>query len=308
MPNPTTAKPESPKSITLIEVGPRDGLQFEKTIVPTPLKVEIISGLAAAGIKMIQVAAFVSPRRVPQMADADRLPALLESNYDVTYNYLVLNQNGLDRAIRSGASSVEISASASDTHSRKNTGMPRTKAISGAIKMIGSARKHGLHIRASIQCAFGCAYEGAIDAEFVLSTARSFLSRGPDMLVLADTTGMAEPTSVKVLLDLILPEAGETPIALHLHDTHGFGLANVVAAMEQGITHFDASLAGLGGCPFIPGAAGNISTEETARMLTRMNIRTGIKIDGVAQCSKQLLAYLALQNKELTSPFKHTIK
>jgi hydroxymethylglutaryl-CoA lyase len=119
---------------------------------------------------------------------------------------------------------------------------------------------------------------------------------------------MANPTAVKTLLDLIIPEAGETPIALHLHDTHGLGLANMEAAMERGVTHFDTSLSGLGGCPFVPGAAGNISTEETARMLAKMHITTDVKIDDIAHCSKRLRAYLALQNKELTSPSKHTIK
>jgi hydroxymethylglutaryl-CoA lyase len=197
--------------------------------------------------------------------------------------------------------SVEISASASDTHSRRNTGMPGPKAISEAVKMIASAKTGGLHVRASIQCVFGCAYEGGIAPDVVLATALQFLSESPDMLVLADTTGMATPDTVKALLERVLPETGGIPLGMHFHDTRGFGLANVAAALECGITHFDTALSGLGGCPFVPGAAGNISTENTTRLMTEMNIRTGIDIDGITRCAERLRAYLALPNEELTS-------
>jgi hydroxymethylglutaryl-CoA lyase len=285
-------KSNFPKTVTLMEVGPRDGLQSEKKIVPTPLKVDIISGLVSAGIRLIQVGAFVSPGRVPQMADTDNLPALLTPTAGVIYNYLVLSRNGFERAMSSGAQSVEISASASDTHSRKNTGMPGDKAMGEAVKMIERAKDGGLHVRASIQCAFGCVYEGDIDPEFVRSTAMTFLSQNPDMLVLADTTGMAVPDTVKAMLERILPETGKIPVALHLHDTRGFGLANVAAAMECNVTHFDTAISGMGGCPFVPGAAGNISTEKTARMMADMNIQTGIDIEGVTRCSRRLRAYL----------------
>jgi len=256
------------------------------------VKIDLISALAAAGIKMIQAGAFVSPRLVPQMADTDRLPSLLAPIPGVTYNFLVLSRGGFERALRAGAASVEISASVSDTHSRKNTGMSRTKAISDAAEMIETARARGLHVRASIQCAFGCVYEGGVAPETVMSAARAFLDRGPDMLVLADTTGMATPESVKTLLARILPLAGESPVGLHLHDTRGHGLANVAAALGCGVTRFDTALAGLGGCPFVPGAAGNISTEKTALMLKEMGIQTGIDIDAVRRIARWLYARL----------------
>ena len=299
-------EPKLPEAVTLMEVGPRDGLQSEKKIVPTPLKVDIISGLAAAGVRMIQVGSFVSPRLVPQMADTERLPALLEPVAGVTYNYLVLSRSGFERALRSGAGSVEISASASDTHSRENTGMPGVKAIGEAVETLESAKAGGLHARASIQCAFGCAYEGSIDPEFVLATAREFIAGSPDILVLADTTGMATPDTVKAMLNRVLPEAGGIPLAMHFHDTRGFGLANVVAAMECGVTHFDTALSGMGGCPFVPGAAGNISTEKTAQLMTKMNIKTGIDMHGVLRCAERLRSYLASPNKELTSRMEDT--
>lgn len=286
-----------PEAVTLIEVGPRDGLQSEPTIVPTSIKIEIVSGLVSAGIRMIQVGAFVSPRRVPQMADTGHLPALLPPLPGVIYNYLVLSRGGFERAIRSGAASVEISASASDTHSRKNTGMSREKAMADAVMMTGAARARGLHVRTSIQCAFGCAYEGSVAPERVLAAAGAFLDKCPDMLVLADTTGMATPESVNTLLARLLPAADDTPIGLHLHDTRGLGLANVMAAMECGVTRFDTALAGMGGCPFVPGAAGNISTEATARMMSEMNIQTGIDIDGVTRCARRLQAFLAAPDR-----------
>ncbi len=284
--------PPLPETVTLIEVGPRDGFQSEKKIIPTPLKIDIISGLSAAGFKMIQVGSFVSPRRVPQMADTDRLPGLLEPIPGVTYNYLVLNRAGFDRAVGSGAASLEISVSASNTHSRKNTGISRDNAIAEAIRMAGDAVKHGLHVRASIQCAFGCVYEGRIDPAFVVATSRKFLSMKPNMLVLADTTGMATPASVTSLLKDLLPISGDTPVALHLHDTRGLGLSNVRAAIECGVLHFDTALSGMGGCPFIPGAPGNISTEKTLSMLAQMNINTGIDLEAVVRCSERLKSHL----------------
>jgi hydroxymethylglutaryl-CoA lyase len=286
--------PAGPTNVTLIEVGPRDGLQSEKKIVPTDIKVDLIHSLAASGLTMIQAAAFVSPKLVPQMADADGLPALLKPIPGVIYNYLVLNPRGLDRAIRSGAASVEISASASETHSRKNTGFGCKKAIDDGTRMIRDARAIGLHVRASVQCAFGCAYEGTISPEFVYDTALGFLSRNPDMLVLADTTGMATPSSVRKILTRLLPEAGKTPIVLHLHDTRGRGLANVAAAIDCGVFHFDTSLSGMGGCPFVPGAAGNISTEKTVEMLSKMNISAGVDIEEVSRCSERLRNFFLL--------------
>jgi hydroxymethylglutaryl-CoA lyase len=216
----------------------------------------------------------------------------------VIYNYLVLSRGGFDRAIRSGAGSVEISASASDAHSRKNTGMACQKALADAVEMTGDAVKRGLHVRASIQCTFGCAYEGQIDPKRVVSAARALLDQGPDMLVLADTTGMATPETVRSLLDRLLPLAGRTPVGLHFHDTRGFGLENVAAALDCGISHFDTAVGGLGGCPFVPGAAGNISTETTARMMFEMNIQTGIDVDGIRRCARMLQACLSGSDTE----------
>jgi len=277
-----------PDKITLIEVGPRDGFQFEKKIIPTKLKVEIISGLVDAGIKDIQVTSFVHPDVVPQMADAEDLLKHLPKGKDVRYCGLVLNKKGLDRAHLSGLQHIEISISASDTHSRKNAGMPFEKAVEMGKEMIRLARDYNMKIRAGIQCAFGCVYEGRIGKERVLKIASDFLKMGIETLAISDTTGMANPLLIKNLINKLMPKVGNTPVVLHLHDTRGLGLVNVMAAMECGITHFDTALAGMGGCPFVSEAAGNIATEDTAWLMKSLNIETGVDISRVATCSQKL--------------------
>jgi len=232
---------ELPDKVTLIEVGPRDGFQFEKLFIPTDLKVEIISNLVDAA--------------------------------DVIYSGLVLNTRGVARAQRAGLTHVEVSISASDTHSRKNTGMSFDRAVAQLEEMVGLAQKADLNIRAGIQCAFGCAYEGEISHTRVLNIARNYVSYGVDAIALSDTTGMADPVRVTKLIELLLPE---------------LGLANVLAALQCGITHFDTALAGMGGCPFVPGAAGNIATEDTASLMASMGILTGIDISRIIPSSLHL--------------------
>ena len=277
-----------PDKITLIEVGPRDGFQFEKKILPTNLKVEIISDLADAGLKDIQVTSFVHPDVVPQMADAEGLLKRLPKRNDVRYCALVLNEKGVERARLSGLEHIEISISASDTHSRKNAAMPFENAMEKGKEMIRLAQEYKMQIRAGIQCAFGCVYEGRIPEERVLKIASDFIKLGIQTLAISDTTGMANPLLIKNLIKNLMPKVGKTPIVLHLHDTRGLGLVNVMAAMECGVTRFDTALAGMGGCPFVSGAAGNIATEDTAWLMKSLNLETGIDISKVARCSQKL--------------------
>lgn len=277
-----------PDRVSLIEVGPRDGFQFESQIIPIDLKLEIISGLIEAGLKQIQVTSFVHPGKVPQMADAEELVKRLPEFTDVIYSGLVLNTRGVQRAQRAGLTHVEVSISASDTHSRNNTGMPFDRAVAQVKDMIGLAQKEKLNICAGIQCAFGCVYEGEISQERVLNIARKYVSYGVDAISISDTTGMADPVRVTKLIKQLLPLVGSIPIILHFHDTRGLGLANVLAALQCGITHFDTALAGMGGCPFVPGAAGNIATEDTAHLMTSMGIITGIDISRIIPCSLHL--------------------
>ena len=277
-----------PKKVTLIEVGPRDGFQFETKIVPTLLKAEIISGLVDTGLKDIQATSFVHPDVVPQMADAEDLLKRLPKRNDVRYSALVLNEKGVERAHLSGLQHIEISISASDTHSRKNAGMPFEKALEMGKAMIRLAQEYNMEIRAGIQCAFGCVYEGRISEERVLKIAKDFLEIGIQALAISDTTGMANPLSIQNLTKKLMPEVANTPVVLHLHDTRGLGLVNVMAAMECGVTRFDTAMAGMGGCPFVPGAAGNIATEDTAWLMKSLNIETGVNISKVAKCSQKL--------------------
>ena len=277
-----------PKKVTLIEVGPRDGFQFEKKTIPTDFKIDIICSLVDAGLKHIQLASFVHPKLIPQMADAEELLKRLPKRKGAVYSGLVLNTKGVERAHLAGLDCVEVSISASDTHSRKNSGMSLAQALDQGKKMVRLSQKYRMHIRAGIQCAFGCVYEGKTPKERVLKIAGDFLELGIDTLAISDTTGMANPLSIKNLMDHLMPMASGTPVVLHLHDTRGLGLVNVMAAMECGITHFDTALAGMGGCPFIPGAAGNIATEDTVYLMESMHIETGVDISKVASCSSQL--------------------
>lgn len=281
-----------PRKVTLIEVGPRDGFQFEARTLPLDLKIEIITGLANAGLKQIQVASFVHPESVPQMADAEELLGRLSKKKDVIYSGLALNAMGVERAHSAGLAHIEISISASDTHSRKNSGMTLEKARENGGKMIRLSQKYNMHIRAGIQCAFGCAFEGEIPQSRILEMARHFLDPGVDMIAISDTTGMATPVAITNLMENLIPMAEKTPIVLHMHDTRGLGLVNVTAAMACGITHFDTALAGMGGCPFIPGSAGNIATEDTAYLMESLKIETGIDIGAVARCSSRLENFL----------------
>ena len=284
-------KKNYPKNVTLIEVGPRDGFQLEASTLPTEIKLEIIEKLAAAGLTHIQVTSFVNPKRIPQMADAEELVGRLPKVAGVEFSGLVLNHRGVERAYHSGLKYVEVSISASDSHSRKNTGMTLEEARKMGVEMIRLAREYNLIIRAGIQCALGCVDEGAIPPPRVLKIARSFLDCGIDALALSDTTGMGHPASVAHLLELLLPVTDNLPIIMHFHDTRGLGLVNVMTALEHGISRFDTALGGMGGCPFVRGAAGNISTEDTAHLMAQLNIETGIDISKVAECSKQLEQY-----------------
>jgi hydroxymethylglutaryl-CoA lyase len=285
--------------VVITEVGPRDGLQLEVRTVPTDQKAELITGLVRAGLKAIQVASFVHPSKVPQMADAEAVIERLPLDDGVLYSALTLNHQGVLRALQTSIPWIEISAAASDSHSRVNAGLPLDRMGAEIDRMMNSALKAGRKVRASIQCTFGCAEEEPIPDEQILTLSETLLNYGIHHLVLADTTGMATPLKVKQLLKALLPMASGVPVGLHLHDTRGLGLVNVMAGLEMGISHFDTSLGGLGGCPFVPGAAGNIATEDTAYLLDTLGISTGIEISEVACWSHHLSRFFgrALQGK-----------
>ncbi|MEW6112058.1 MAG: hydroxymethylglutaryl-CoA lyase [Thermodesulfobacteriota bacterium] len=280
------------ESVILQEVGPRDGLQNEKTILAAETRAEIINHLADAGLSRIQIGSFVNPRLVPQMADTDKVFQYLKNKEQVRYSVLVLNRRGLEAALDTGLEYVEIFVSASETHSLKNSNMTVTEALVQALDMIDLAISHGVGVTAGVMCALGCFYEGAVPVDQVMQIVAALEERGPSEICLADTAGMGRPEDTRALLAALLDKISAERIALHLHDTHGFGQANLMAALEMGVRRFDTSVAGLGGCPFIPGAKGNIPTENVIETLESMNFRTGVdlgKVRGIAVKLSRLL-------------------
>ncbi len=284
-----------PPKIVIEEQGLRDGLQSEKPFIPTNKKLELIGLVADAGIKRIQVTSFVHPKLVPQMADAEEICKGLDHSRDVLYSGLVLNTKGLERAANAGLQHVAASISASDTHSRKNANASLSEARQRMGEMIKAGKKHGLVIRGGLQCVFGCRFEGAIDPEVVFDMIKEQLDLGIDEIALADSTGMANPISIQEISGKVMELSEDKPVFLHLHDTEGKGLANALAAMQIGVAHFDTAFGGTGGCPFIKGATGNISTEDMAFMSAQMGIETGIDIAKIAAISRSLEEYLSKQ-------------
>jgi hydroxymethylglutaryl-CoA lyase len=284
-----------PQKIMIEEQGLRDGLQSEKPFLPTHKKLELIGAIADAGLKRIQVTSFVHPKLVPQMADAEDICKGLDQNRDVLYSALVLNTIGLERAVNAGLKHVDASISASDTHSRKNANASLPEARRRMAEMIEVGRQHGLMIRGGLQCVFGCRFEGRIDPNVVFDMIKEQLDLGIDEVALADSTGMANPISIQEISAKVIELSEGKPVFLHLHDTEGKGLANALAAMQVGIAHFDTTFGGSGGCPFIKGATGNISTEDMVFMSGQMGIETGVDIDKIAVISRSLEEFFSKQ-------------
>ena len=283
-----------PPHATLVEVGPRDGFQAESEVLPTEVKVGAITALLDAGLTEIQIASFVHPKRVPQMADAEAVCAAVPRRAGVVYTGLALNVRGVERAAAAGVQAVDVSISTNDAHSQRNAGVDVEGARTSMREMIRLGKAAGLQVRAGLQCVWGCGADGFTRPTRVVEMAAEILDAGADQLSLADSTGQANPVTLRRMLEPILPLArsAEVPVVLHLHDTRGAGLANVVEGLRLGVTHFDTALGGMGGCPFIAGATGNIPTEDTAAMLGGMGVATGIDVEAVAAVSRQLEARL----------------
>lgn len=284
-----------PKKVVIEEQGLRDGLQSEKALVPKEKKLELIQAVVEAGVKRVQVTSFVHPKLVPQMADAEDVCRGLQHTPGVIFSGLVLNTKGIERAAAAGLQHVGASISASDTHSRKNANASLAEARKGFAEMVKVGQQHGLTIRGGLQCVFGCRFEGRIDPAVVLDLIKEQLDLGIDEVALADSTGMANPHSIQEISAEVIELAGAIPVFLHLHDTEGKGLANALAALQVGIAHFDTAFGGMGGCPFIKGASGNISTEDLVFMLGQMGIECGVDINKISAVSRSLEAFFAKQ-------------
>ncbi len=265
--------------IKIQEVGPRDGLQNEKTILSPIQRSRFIKRLMASGLTRIQVGSFVNPKRVPQMAHTDEVLRLLDMNSNVRFSVLALNLKGVESAIRSGVRHVELFVSASETHSVKNGGMSIDGALKSSRFMIKEARDAGLTITTGVMCAFGCEFEGRVESETVKRIIEHFTIMQPEEVCLADTTGLANPDLIESTLQEILTIVDVEKISLHLHDTHGNAEKNLFRALDLGVRMFDSSTGGLGGCPFIPGAAGNIATESMVELLHERGFATGVDLN-----------------------------
>ncbi|MEW5702119.1 MAG: hydroxymethylglutaryl-CoA lyase [Candidatus Zixiibacteriota bacterium] len=276
--------------IIIHEVGPRDGLQFEKQTVPTEKKLAWIRSLAAAGVDIVQVGSFVHAEKVPQMADTDALFRALSADPKrrTVFSGLVLNEKGLERGLNCGVEMFCLGVSASDTHSRKNTGMGTEEAQRRIIAIAKEAAAAGKKVQVSVQSAFGCGFEGPISEERVLGIVRSYIEAGLMSISLADTAGHAHPAQVRRLFGSIRDLAPEIATTCHFHDTYGLGMANIFAAMESGVTSFETSFAGLGGCPFTKVAAGNVATEDFVHALRRLGLRREIDLDALIAIARDV--------------------
>ena len=291
-----------PARVDVREVGPRDGLQNEDPL-PVERRVELIDALSGTGLRRIEAAAFVSPRAIPPMVGADEVMAHITRVPGVVYSALVPNPKGAERAVAAGAGDIELVVSASETHNQKHVKRSVADSLVAAHDVVAIAHGGGIAAEAIVSTAFGCPYEGDIAPERVAQVAGHLLDAGADQLSFGDTTGMATPRRVDDLLDA-LERAGIAAdrVGLHFHDTRGTALANVLAALERGVTRFDASVGGLGGCPYAPGASGNLVTEDLVHMLEDMSIETGVDLDALVECAR--LAQVIV-GRELPSAVLH---
>ena len=286
--------------IKIHEVGLRDGLQIEKQTVPLEKKVEWVEGLLSAGINMIQFGSFVNPEKVPQMADTEKLFGHFaqagKKPSGAIFSGLVLNEKGLERGMACGVDMFCMGVSASDTHSRKNTGKGTEEAVGQIIAMAQAAMKAQKRIQVSIQSAFGCGFEGIVPAERVFSIVDRYLAAGIRNISLADTAGHGQPAQVEDLFGAIRQLDPNVELACHFHNTYGVGLANCYAALKSGVTYFESAFGGLGGCPFTKLPAGNVSTEDLVHTLQRMGLRKDVKLDVLLDVARQVSAFF---NREL---------
>jgi hydroxymethylglutaryl-CoA lyase len=280
------------RDVTLVEVGPRDGLQNERAIVPTAAKIAFVDLLSRAGLPRIEVSAFVRPQSVPQMADAADVFAGITRRPATRYSALVPNLAGLDRAVAAGVTEIAIFAAASETFSRRNINRSIEESLSECAAVCDRASAAGIRVRGYLSTAFGCPYEGPIAPSIVVELTRRMLAFGVFEVAVSDTIGIAHPSQVQHLVERLLTGAAVDRIALHFHDTRGTALANVLAGLSMGVSTFDASAGGLGGCPFAPGAAGNLATDDLLYMLEGLGVKTGVSLQALSEASAFIAARL----------------
>ncbi len=290
---PVTA-PTWPSSVTVVDVTPRDGLQDAAAFVPTARKLAFIEALLDAGVRHIEATSFVHPKWVPQLADADALAAALPRRAGVRYSALTPNMRGYERARAAGLDEVVLVVSASEAHNKANLNRSVAESLAQLAEVAAAAHADGIATRGAIATAFGCPFDGVVAPEAVLRVARAYIEMGVDSLSLADTIGVANPRQVYEMFTRARAETpASIPLGAHFHDPQGFGLANVFAALQAGVVILDAAVGGLGGCPYAPGATGNLSTEELIRFLDALGLATGVSLDALAAARAQILTEIA---------------
>ena len=281
-----------PSEVTIYEVGPRDGLQNEARNVPTADKIRFIDALVASGIRAIEITSFVSPKWIPQLADNAEVARGVARPANVRMSALVPNRRGLDTALAAGMKEIAVFMSASETHNKKNVNKSIADTLAAFREVVPVATAEGLQVRAYLSTCFGCPYEGDVDPERVVALTGELRDLGVYQISISDTIGVANPRQVEDVLSRVLAKHPVSSIAVHFHDTQGTALANCVEAMQLGITTIDSAAGGLGGCPYAPGASGNLATEDVVAMLHAMGVATGIDLDKLVDASRTASAFV----------------
>ncbi|GIJ47195.1 hydroxymethylglutaryl-CoA lyase [Virgisporangium aliadipatigenens] len=275
-----------PEKVSIREVGPRDGLQNEDPVA-TADKVRLLDALSGTGLRRIEAVSFVHPKAIPQMADADQVWAAAKPNPDVRYSALVPNLRGARRALEAGFREIEVVVSASDTHNRRNINRSTEESLDDLAELIAALHDGGASAEVIVATTFGCPYEGDVDPARVAGIVDRVLADGADRVAFGDTTGMATPRRVIDVVDRVRGAHPDVPLLLHFHNTRGAALANILTALQLGVTEFDASVGGLGGCPYAPGASGNVATEEVVHMLHDMGVDTGVDLSALIDVARE---------------------
>lgn len=275
-------------AIEIVEVGPRDGLQSEPEVLATAVKMELVQRLVAAGLRRLEVASFVNPKRVPQMADGEAVLAGLGTTPGVQYVGLVLNRRGFERAQAAGCTEVGLVATATNSFGERNQGATMEQTLQTCEELLGLAREAGIRAQVTVSVAFGCPFEGEVDPQRVVDIVARLAQANPLEIALADTIGVAVPSQVGALIGKVTGAVGDVPLRCHFHNTRNTAVANVYAAIQEGVRIFDASVGGVGGCPFAPNATGNVATEDLVYMLSRSGLDTGIDLDQLIQTANWL--------------------
>mgnify|MGYP000969080260 CR=1 FL=1 len=283
---------QSPRHVSIIEVGPRDGLQSEPEVLPTATKIEFIRRAVDAGIRRLEVTSFVHPKRVPQMADAEDVIRGLPRIDGVTYIGLVLNRKGFERAQATGIPEIGMAVVASDTYNQRNQGVPTTESVKAWVEIARAAKQAGMRANVMISSAFGCPFEGEVPLRRVLDLVDQVMDGEPVELGLADSIGVGVPSQVRDMVGAVRERAPGVPIRCHFHNTRNTGIANAQAALDAGVASLDASIGGIGGCPFAPAATGNIPTDDLLYLLDRSGVVTGVSLEKIIATSQWLIGQL----------------